>query len=293
MITSSTPKESARRGLAPLERSRPSAPRGPRTHPVEAQDGVDAFRVDEEERALLIRGETHGWTVGAPAHHARTENSVARIIDAGTNLLERAPRGSHHRRSHALKAKRLPEATTAGGTHALLYPAPRAPTAHSLQASLKGDRMSDVTKADVHTRIQTSFEKQGLMKLLGAELLEVERGRVVIGLRARPELSQQHGFMHAGATGAIADSAGGYAALTMFPPDAEVLSVEYKLNLLAPSAGDRAEAVAKVVRAGRTLTVCTLEVYSLKGEGPTEERKLVALGQQTLYCVQPKDDESR
>lgn len=148
--------------------------------------------------------------------------------------------------------------------------------------------MSEVTKADLHARIQTSFEKQGLMKLLGAELLEVEAGRVVIGLRARPELSQQHGFMHAGATGAIADSAGGYAALTMFPEGAEVLSVEYKLNLLAPSAGERAEAVAKVVRAGRTLTVCTLEVYSITQKSDGEERKLVAIGQQTLFCVQPK-----
>lgn len=145
---------------------------------------------------------------------------------------------------------------------------------------------------DTFNRIRESFEKQGLMKLLGAELLEAEKGRVVIGLRARPELSQQHGFMHAGATGAIADSAGGYAALTMFPEGAEVLSVEYKLNLLAPSAGERAEAVAKVVRAGRTLTVCTLEVYSLSGpsgDGNTEERKLVALGQQTLFCVMPKE----
>lgn len=166
------------------------------------------------------------------------------------------------------------------------------PPSIRLKLRFKGDRMSEVTKADLHARIQTSFEKQGLMKLLGAELLEAEKGRVVIGLRARPELSQQHGFMHAGATGAIADSAGGYAALTMFPEGAEVLSVEYKLNLLAPSAGERAEAVAKVVRAGRTLTVCTLEVYSLSGpsgDGNTEERKLVALGQQTLFCVMPKE----
>lgn len=150
-----------------------------------------------------------------------------------------------------------------------------------------------MSEQDVFSRIEESFERQGLMKHLGAELLEVEPGRVVIGLRARPELSQQHGFMHAGATGAIADSAGGYAALTMFPPGAEVLGVEYKLNLLAPSVGDRAEAVAKVVRAGRTLTVCTLEVYSVRGEGPSEERKLVALGQQTLYCVQPEGGEVR
>jgi uncharacterized protein (TIGR00369 family) len=119
------------------------------------------------------------------------------------------------------------------------------------------------------------------MKHLGAELTEIEEGRVTIILRARPEVSQQHGYIHAGATSSIADSAGGYAALTMFPSDAEVLTVEYKLNLLSPAACDWLEAVGTVVKAGRTLTVCTLEVLGVKGS----ERKLVAMGQQTLFCV--------
>jgi uncharacterized protein (TIGR00369 family) len=130
-------------------------------------------------------------------------------------------------------------------------------------------------------RIRASFERQGLMTLLGAELTEIEDGRVTIVLRSRQEVSQQHGYIHAGATSSIADSAGGYAALTKFPDDAEVLTVEYKLNLLAPAAGEAIEAVGTVVKAGRTLTVCTLEVFSLKGA----ERKLVAVGQQTLFCV--------
>ncbi|WNG25229.1 PaaI family thioesterase [Cystobacter fuscus] len=132
-----------------------------------------------------------------------------------------------------------------------------------------------------HERIRASFERQGLMRHLGAELTEIEQGRVTIVLRSRPEVSQQHGYIHAGAVSSIADSAGGYAALTMFPDDAEVLTVEYKLNLLAPAAGEWIESVGTVVKAGRTLTVCTLEVFNIKGG----ERKLVAVGQQTLFCV--------
>ncbi|HEY1546974.1 MAG TPA: PaaI family thioesterase [Kofleriaceae bacterium] len=133
-------------------------------------------------------------------------------------------------------------------------------------------------------RVRASFDKQGLMRHLGAELREIDRGRVTIALAWRPELTQQHGYFHAGATGAIADSAGGYAALTMFPDDADVLTVEYKLNLLAPAEGERLEAIGAVVKAGRTLTVCTLEVFGVRGD----QRTLVATGQQTLFCVRPR-----
>ena len=119
------------------------------------------------------------------------------------------------------------------------------------------------------------------MRHLGAELTDIAQGRVTIVLRSRPEVTQQHGYIHAGATSAIADSAGGYAALTVFPEDAEVLTVEYKLNLLAPASCDWLEAVGTVVKAGRTLTVCALEVFGVKGG----ERKLVAIGQQTLFCI--------
>jgi uncharacterized protein (TIGR00369 family) len=129
-------------------------------------------------------------------------------------------------------------------------------------------------------RVRASFERQGLMRLLGARLAVVERGRVRIDLPRRPEVSQQHGYVHAGATGAIADTAGGYAALTLMPATSEVLTVEYKLNLLAPAAGDL-EATGTVLRPGRTLTVCRLEVFSVDGD----QRKLVAAGQQTLISV--------
>ena len=139
--------------------------------------------------------------------------------------------------------------------------------------------MTDVDPSPAE-RIRASFERQGLMKLLGAALDLVEPGRVQITLSRRPEVSQQHGYVHAGATSAIADSAGGYAALTLMPATSEVLTVEYKLNLLGPAAGDL-EAIGTVLRPGRTLTVCRLEVFSV-GDG---ERKLIAAGQQTLISV--------
>lgn len=130
--------------------------------------------------------------------------------------------------------------------------------------------------------MRASFDRQGLMRLLGAELTDIRRGRVQIDLARRPEVSQQHGYVHAGATSAIADTAGGYAALTLMPERSEVLTVEYKLNLLAPAVGERLEAMGMVLKSGRTLSVCKLEVYAV---GDDEERKLVAAGQQTLISV--------
>jgi uncharacterized protein (TIGR00369 family) len=109
-------------------------------------------------------------------------------------------------------------------------------------------------------RVRDSFARQGAMSLLGAELREVELGLCSIALVYRPELSQQHGFFHAGVTSAIADSAGGYAAFTLFPAASEVLTVEFKINLIAPANGDELLASGAVVRSGRTLTVCTVNV---------------------------------
>ncbi|MGW2025105.1 PaaI family thioesterase [Streptomyces decoyicus] len=135
---------------------------------------------------------------------------------------------------------------------------------------------------EVCKRIQDSFDRQGLMAHLGARITHIAPGRVHIVLPSRPEVTQQHGYFHAGATSSIADSAGGYAAYTLFPEDTEVLTVEYKINLLAPAVGDRIEAVGTVLKPGRTLTVCQLEVFGVQGDG---ERKLVANGQQTLICL--------
>lgn len=135
---------------------------------------------------------------------------------------------------------------------------------------------------EVRKRVRDSFDRQGLMGHLGARLTHIGPGRVHIELPARPEVTQQHGYFHAGATSAIADSAGGYAGYTLFPDDADVLTVEYKINLLSPAVGDRLEAIGTVLKSGRTLTVCQLEVYGIQGNGT---RKLVANGQQTLIRV--------
>ncbi|HEV7147698.1 MAG TPA: PaaI family thioesterase [Pedococcus sp.] len=141
----------------------------------------------------------------------------------------------------------------------------------------------DHADPEVAARIRDSFERQGLMRHLGARLSHIGPGRVHIVLPSRPEVSQQHGYVHAGATSAIADSAGGYAALTLFPTDADVLTVEYKINLVAPAAGDHLEAIGLVRKSGRTLTVCDLDVF-----GVTDGRRsLVATGQQTLIRITP------
>jgi uncharacterized protein (TIGR00369 family) len=140
---------------------------------------------------------------------------------------------------------------------------------------------------EVQARIRDSFERQGLMRLLGARMDHIGPGRVHIVLPSRPEVTQQHGYIHAGATSAIADSAGGYAALTLFPEEVEVLTVEYKINLLAPASGDHLEAVGTVRKSGRTLTVCQLDVFGVN-DG---KRSLVATGQQTLIRVNATPDQ--
>lgn len=140
---------------------------------------------------------------------------------------------------------------------------------------------------EVKARINASFQRQGLMRHLGAQLTHIAAGRVHLVLPSRPEVTQQHGYFHAGAISAIADSAGGYAAFTLFPEGTSVLTVEFKINLLAPAVGDHIEAVGTVVKAGRTLTVCQLEVVGVQGS----QRSLVATGQQTLICVQERTEQ--
>ena len=139
---------------------------------------------------------------------------------------------------------------------------------------------------EVRARVSASFDRQGLMAHLGARLSHVGPGRAHIALPSRREVTQQHGYFHAGATSAIADSAGGCAALTLFAEHTEVLSVEYKINLLAPGQGEYLEAIGTVVKSGRTLSVCQLEVVSFQGG----QRVLVAAGQQTLIRVETRPD---
>jgi uncharacterized protein (TIGR00369 family) len=140
--------------------------------------------------------------------------------------------------------------------------------------------------AEVRARVQESFDRQGLMEHLGARISYVGVGEVRIELPSRPEVTQQHGYFHAGATSSIADSAGGYAAFTVFPEGTTVLTVEFKINLLAPAEGERLEAVGTVIKPGRTLTICKLEVFAMAGA----RRTLVAVGQQTLIQVEARPE---
>jgi len=130
-------------------------------------------------------------------------------------------------------------------------------------------------------RTRASFARQGIMELLGATMDRVEAGRIEISLPFRPQLSQQHGFFHAGVISTIADSAGGYAGFTLFPADAGVLTVEFKINLLAAADGERAIAAGEVIRSGRTLTVCRLDAWVEKGG----KRTHCATGMQTLMTL--------
>ena len=131
------------------------------------------------------------------------------------------------------------------------------------------------------SRTRASFARQGAMAHLGAVLESVTPGRVQIALPYRPELSQQHGFFHAGMIATIADSAGGYAGFTLFPVEAGVLTVEFKINLIAAADGERAVAVGEVIRSGRTLTVCRIDAYVVMAG----QRTHCATGMQTLMCL--------
>jgi uncharacterized protein (TIGR00369 family) len=141
-----------------------------------------------------------------------------------------------------------------------------------------------MTKAhdpDFEGRVRASFDTQKLMTTIGARLEKVAAGEVHIRLPFREDLTQQHGFLHAGTIAAVADSACGYAALSLMPADAGVLSIEFKVNMLAPAKGDSIVARGVVIRAGRTIMVCRADVYSAAGA----EEKLVAAMQGTMMVM--------
>ncbi|HRD76206.1 MAG TPA: PaaI family thioesterase [Hyphomicrobiaceae bacterium] len=139
--------------------------------------------------------------------------------------------------------------------------------------------------AEIDRRIRESFAKQGLMTTLGAEVTHVGVGEAVIELRPRPAISQQHGFVHAGAVSAIADSAAGYAALSLMPANRGVLTTEFKINLLAPAAGERIIARGRVVKAGRALTLAQTDVVAL-ADG---REKLIALLTATFMSIEGRE----
>lgn len=139
--------------------------------------------------------------------------------------------------------------------------------------------------AAFETRVRSNFERQGVMGLFGAKLTRVEPGEVEITIPFRQDLSQQHGYFHAGVVTTGMDSAGGYAAYTLMPGDSSVLSVEFKVNFMNPAEGDAVRTIGRVVKAGRTLTICTLEAYAVKAGHET----LCATGLQTLIQVASRE----
>jgi uncharacterized protein (TIGR00369 family) len=135
--------------------------------------------------------------------------------------------------------------------------------------------------SDYESRVRNSFDRQRFMTTIGARLTRVDPGKVDIELATRDDLVQQHGFLHAGVLASAADSACGYAALSLMPRGAAVLSVEFKINMLSPAAGDRIVARGSVLRAGRTVTVCWGEVAAFTGDS----EKLVATMVATMMTV--------
>lgn len=140
---------------------------------------------------------------------------------------------------------------------------------------------------DFAQRVRESFARQGAMALIGAELARVEPGQCEIRLPYRRELSQQHGYFHGGIIGTIADSAGGYAAFSLMPAEASVLTVEYKMNLLAPGDGELLIARGRVLKPGRTLIVAAVDAIAVKSGRET----LCATLLQTLMTMHGRPDQ--
>jgi uncharacterized protein (TIGR00369 family) len=141
--------------------------------------------------------------------------------------------------------------------------------------------MDDTADPEVAARVQASFDRQAFMKTVGARLASIRPGEVVIEWPFGAHLTQQHGFLHAGVVAAVADSACGYAALSLMPRGAAVLSVEFKVNLMRPASGETFRAVGRVIRAGRKLTVCGAEVEARQGD----KQQVVAVMQGTMMAV--------
>jgi uncharacterized protein (TIGR00369 family) len=142
----------------------------------------------------------------------------------------------------------------------------------------------DLLAPAAERRVRASFAAQSMMATLGASIVGLDRGRVVLEMPADPRFGQQFGYTHAGAVTALVDTACGYAALTAMAADREVLTVDFSVNFLAPAAGERFRASATVLRAGRTIVVTRGEVHALAGGG---EPRLIAAMQATMMAVAP------
>jgi len=131
-------------------------------------------------------------------------------------------------------------------------------------------------------RIRASFARQEAMRSLGIEIARIAPGEVDLAMPYAPALTQQHGFIHGGIVATALDSARGYAAFSLMPPDAAVLTVEFKTNLLAPAKGERFLFRARVVKPGRTLTVCEAQAFAVEGDS---EERLIATMTGTLMAL--------
>lgn len=139
--------------------------------------------------------------------------------------------------------------------------------------------------ADYEARVRQSFARQQAMHTLGAQIVRIAPGHVDLGMAFDERLTQQHGFLHAGVLATLMDSACGYAAFSLMPAEAGVLSVEFKINLLAPAKGERFIARATVKRPGRTITVVTADAFALQ-DG---DERLIATMQATMMCLMDRE----
>lgn len=146
------------------------------------------------------------------------------------------------------------------------------------------DPLAAPRNPNFEAEVRENFARQRAMRALGASLEAISPGRVSLGMPYQEAFTQQRGFLHAGTSATLLDSACGYAALSLMPAGADVLSVEFKLNLLAPASGERFVARAEVRRAGRSITVCQGELFALTAGA----EKLVALMQATMMTVLPE-----
>ncbi|MEW6125681.1 MAG: PaaI family thioesterase [Acidobacteriota bacterium] len=136
--------------------------------------------------------------------------------------------------------------------------------------------------ANFATKVRASFARQGLMTTLGARLISVRPGEVEIELDRREDLTQQHGFVHGAAVAAIVDTACGYAAISLFAENFEVVTVEFKINFVAPALGEKIIARGRVKKAGKTLTVCEGDAFAIRDGA----EKLIATMQATMMAVE-------
>ena len=141
--------------------------------------------------------------------------------------------------------------------------------------------MRPLADPNFEARVRASFSQQGMLAALGAQIGLLRAGEVHLVAPYDARFTQQDGFLHAGIVTTLADSACGYAAFTLMPAASRVLSVEFKVNLLSPARGERFRAEGRVIKAGRTITVCEGKLFSMQGE----EESLCAIMQATMICI--------